>query len=260
MNMKILPFLFAATLQSAWAGIEPGNKDLGAIWFLGDSITQSNVDGDPNGSPRKALYDLLAADGFTFTFTGHFTANPEGLPKTGETPETNLYYFHSGISGSVIGANDGTRVGMTQNLEKFWTSGRLAPVKPNVILLMLGANDTNSNIDVANAPARLVKMIDTILSLPGIGKPTILVGNVTPIRTSPAATANVTAFNAEVPRIVKEAAAKGYDIHFVDQFTPIEMEYAKRMRADHLHPNAAGNQSMAQQWFAKIKALATKKS
>ena len=33
----------------------PTEKDLGAIWFIGDSITQSNADGDANGSPRKSL-------------------------------------------------------------------------------------------------------------------------------------------------------------------------------------------------------------
>ncbi|MES2997269.1 MAG: GDSL-type esterase/lipase family protein [Verrucomicrobiota bacterium] len=245
------------TMQTiAFAGIKPGSKDLGAIWCVGDSITQSNGDADPNSSPRKSLHDLLKAGGYTFTFTGHFAANPDGLPATGNTPETNLHHFHSGVSGSVIGDNNGPRVGMTQNLGKFWTSGRLATVKPNVILLMLGANDTNSNIDIPQAPARLATMLDAIHALPGIGKPTVLIGNVTPIRTSPTATANVTALNAALPGMVKAAAAKGYDVHFVDQFTPIEAEYAKMMCPDHLHPNTAGNACIAKQWFAKIEELA----
>lgn len=41
-----------------------GPKDLGAIWFIGDSITQSNADADSQGSPRKFLYDLLKAYGY----------------------------------------------------------------------------------------------------------------------------------------------------------------------------------------------------
>ena len=48
---------------SAMAQIVPGSKDLGAIWFVGDSITQSNADGDANGSPRSELYNLLNANG-----------------------------------------------------------------------------------------------------------------------------------------------------------------------------------------------------
>jgi hypothetical protein len=70
-------------LPSARAAITPGSKDLGAIWFIGDSITQSNADGDNNGSNRKSLYDLLRASGYTFSYTGHHTVNVDGLPTTG---------------------------------------------------------------------------------------------------------------------------------------------------------------------------------
>jgi hypothetical protein len=41
----------------------------------------------------------------------------------------------------------------------------------------------------------------------------------------------------------------------VDQFTPLETNYANFMRNDNLHTNAAGNVSIAQQWFAKIEGL-----
>ncbi len=69
--------MFIATLGFAEA-------DLGAIWCIGDSITQSNADGDSSGSPRKALYDLLIANDYDFTYTGHFTANVDGLPTTAQ--------------------------------------------------------------------------------------------------------------------------------------------------------------------------------
>jgi hypothetical protein len=100
--------LFALALiacgPGARGGVTPGSKDLGPIWFIGDSITQSNADGDANGSPRKSLYDKLTAGGYTFSYTGHFTANTDGLPATGGTAATNLYHYHSGVSGAVIGA------------------------------------------------------------------------------------------------------------------------------------------------------------
>lgn len=259
MKATLISLLSLAFVSPLLAGIKPGSQNLGAIWCIGDSITQSNCDRDPHGSPRKSLHDLLKADGFTFTFTGHHTANPEGLPVTGDTPETNLYQFHSGISGSVIGDGVGGRTGMTQSMGKFWTSGRLATVKPDVILIMLGANDTCSDIEVPGAPARLAKLLETLRALPGIGKPTVLVSNVTPIRTDEKAIANVALLNAEVPRIVREAAAQGSDVHFVDQFTPMNAAYEKTMCGDHLHPNAAGNESIARQWFAKIKELAGKR-
>ena len=240
-------------LPGAWAGLTPGSKDIGAVWFIGDSITQSVADGDPNGSPRKSLYDLLIANGYTFTYTGHYTANEDGLPATGGTPDSDLYRYHSGISGSVIGSDYAGRVGMTQNLPGFWTSGRLAVVKPNVILIMLGANDVDQAIDLPNAPSRLSNLVQTIYLQPNAGNPTIFLASITPNRTTvPPDPDNVAAFNAAIPGLVASWQAQGKDVRFVDQFTPIENAYAANMMPDNLHPNATGNNTMAQQWFNAI--------
>lgn len=244
--------VFAPGLQ---AGITPGSKNIGAVWFIGDSITQSNADGDSTGSPRKSLYDLLNANGYTFTYTGHYTANVDGLPTTGATPDTNLYQYHSGISGSVIGNNISGRTGMTQNMASFWTSGRLATVKPNVILIMLGTNDVDQAIDLPNAPARLATLVDTIYGLPGVGNPSVFLASIPPNRsTLPADPINTAAFNASVPGVVSSEDALGRDVHFVNQFTPLDNAYALDMNSDNLHPNATGNNTMAQQWFNGIAA------
>lgn len=53
----------AAMLCSVMADIVPGSKNIGAAWFVGDSITQSNADGDATDSPGKALYELLTTNG-----------------------------------------------------------------------------------------------------------------------------------------------------------------------------------------------------
>jgi len=269
MNPKPLLTLLVATFLAPCgvrAGIIPGSKSLGAVWFIGDSITQSNLDGDPNGSPRKSLYDLLIAQGYTFTYTGHSTANVDGLPSTGETPATNLYQFHSGISGSVITNADSTNgTGMTENLPTFWTSGRLASVKPDVILIMLGTNDVNASVSNGISPARITAHLGTLVSaihgLPGVGKPTVFVASIPPNRTNLSATpstiTNTAAFNAGIPSMVSAQQALGRDVHFVDQFTPLDAAFATDMIATgNLHPNAAGNSTVAQQWFNAIDALA----
>ncbi len=238
------------------AGLVPGSKNLGAIWFIGDSITQSNADGDSNGSPRKSLYDLLVANGYTFSYTGHWTQNTDGLPTTGALPETNLYQYHSGISGSVIDSDYSGRTGMTQNTPSFWTSGRLATVKPNVILIMLGTNDIDINLDIANAPARLSTLVDTIHAQPGVGNPTVFLATIPPNRTSlPADPVNTAAYNAVIPDVVATQRGLGRDVRFVDQFTPIDDNYAANMQGDNLHPNATGNNTMAQQWYNAIAAV-----
>jgi predicted GIY-YIG superfamily endonuclease len=258
LHKSFIPYTVAAllSLPGVRAGVVPGSKNIGAVWFIGDSITQGIYDGDSGGSPRKSLYDLLVANGYTFTFTGHYAANVDGLPVTGATPETNLYHYHSGISGSVIGNDISGRVGMTQNQAGFWTTGRLASVKPNVILIMLGTNDVDQNIDLANAPARLTTLVNTIYSHRGVGKPTVLVASIPPNRTNvPADPTNTATFNAAVPGVVNAQQALGRDVRFVDQFTPLENGYATNMRSDNLHTNATGNNTLALQWFNMIQAI-----
>jgi lysophospholipase L1-like esterase len=258
LRKSFIPSTVAALLglPGVRAGVVPGSKNIGAVWFIGDSITQGIYDGDSGSSPRKSLYDLLVANRYTFTFTGHHTANVDGLPVTGATPETNLYHYHSGISGSVIGNDISGRVGMTQNQTSFWTSGRLATVKPNVILIMLGTNDVDQNIDLANAPARLTTLVNTIYSHPGLGNPTVLVASIPPNRTTiPADPTNTATFNAAVPGVVNAQQALGRDVRFVDQFTPLENGYATNMKSDNLHTNTTGNNTLALQWFNMIQAI-----
>ncbi|MEI6676371.1 MAG: choice-of-anchor D domain-containing protein [Verrucomicrobiota bacterium] len=230
-------------------------KSIGAVWFIGDSITQSNADGDGNGSPRKSLYDLLTANGYTFTFTGHYTANVDGLPTTGDTPDTNLYQYHSGISGSVIGSDLSGRTGMTQNMSSFWTSGRLATVKPDVVLIMLGTNDVDQAVDLANAPARLTTLLNTLYAQPGVGAPRVMVASIPPNRTSAEDPANTATFNSAVPGVVNAQRALGRNVSYVDQFTPLETAYVTNMMGDNLHTNATGNASLAQQWFNAIASV-----
>ena len=243
---------------SAEARIVPGSKDLGAIWFVGDSITQSNADQDASGSPRKYTFDLLTAAGYSFSVTGHHAVNAEGL-QAGQT-------YHSGVSGAVIGNNVTTgttaRVGITQNVPNWWAGtspadSRLATVKPDVILVMLGTNDINNNVDLASAPGRLKTLIDTIYAQPGVGDPTVFLASIAPNRTTPSVDITRTAnFNAAIPGIVAQLAATGKDVRFVDQFTDLETNYSTAMTSDNLHPNAYGNRLIAQNWFDAIDAVA----
>ncbi len=238
-------------VSASWAGIESDSKDLGAIWFIGDSITQSNADGSDVSSPRLALYELLTENGYDFSFTGHFAANVDGLPESGASVEDNLYHYHSGVSGYLIGELGGQR-GIADNLSAYWGSGRLATVKPNVVLIMIGTNDVGRFHSLENAPSRLNTLVQMIYDLPGVGSPTLFLASIPPNGRSAEQMAHVVAFNEKVPDIVAEFAAKGRDIHFVDQFPPLNDDYSNVMRADNLHPNAVGNNVMAQTWFEAV--------
>ncbi|MGC4032749.1 MAG: GDSL-type esterase/lipase family protein [Tepidisphaeraceae bacterium] len=242
----------------AEARISAGDKNLGAVWFLGDSITQSNGDGDATSSPRSYTYSLLTDAGYTFTYTGHSTANSEGLPTTGPTGVTNPYRYHSGVAGAIIGdsrtVGSYTYTGLTQNVPTWWSAStsRLATVKPNVIFLLIGGNDINNAYDVATAPDRMKTLIDTIYAQPGVGDPTIFVATLAPNRTSTGAANRTTAFNAALPGVVKQFTDAGKDVVLVDHYTPLNASYATAMTSDNLHPNGVGNQIIANTWVTAI--------
>lgn len=249
---------------STHARMIQGNKNLGAVWFLGDSITQSNSDGDATSSPRSKTYDLLTNAGYTFTYTGHSTANSEGLPTTGPTGTANPYRYHSGVAGSIIGDNrtvgSYTYTGLTQNVPTWWTAGRLATVKPNVICLLIGGNDINNAFDAGTAPDRLKTLIDTIYAQPyaggGVGDPTLFVSTLAPNRTSTGASTRTTAFNAALPGVVKQFTDAGKDVVLVDNYTPLNANYATAIGTDNLHPNGVGNGIIANTWFSAIQSRA----
>ena len=148
--------------------------------------------------------------------------------------------------------------GMTENLPSQWNSGRLATVKPNIILIMLGTNDIGvEDVDVENAPDRLANYIDQIYNQPEVGNPSIFVASIPPNRRSARETTDVIDFNTTVPGIVSAQQALGRDVNFVDQFTPLNDNFDTAFRPDRLHPNATGNVILAQQWFNSIAAAAS---
>jgi len=260
-RLAVAMMLCAAAHFSAQAAVQYGSKNIGAVLFLGDSITQGGSDNDGTRTVRSCLYQLLTAGGYTFNYTGHSTANPEGLPTTGSTASSNIYQYHSGVAGSVIGANvmsGGTvsRYGLTQSLPIWWGSGRLAVMKPNLILLMIGTNDVDTNLDLANAPKRLTTLLNTIYAQPNVGNPTILVATIPPNRTANTKPAAVANYNAALPAVVKSFQDANRDVYLVDQFTDLNNNFgAVMIGTGNLHPNGNGDFCIARNWFTAIQEL-----
>ena len=248
--LATLPLLFAST---SFAAITPGSTNLGAIWFVGDSITQSNLDNDSSGSPRSYLYEGLNSAGYTFTYTGSKTTNPEGL--------SGNYIYHDGISGSLVGAtnvsNPGSRYDHTAELSNSWVSGRLATVKPDIVLLMLGTNDINNDTN-GNPPQetadKLLTLVNNMYALPGWKTPTVFISTIAPNRQDGTKTTNTIAYNALLPGVVQTLRDGGKDVYLLDAFTPLNNSYAAMMNGDNLHPNAAGNQVIANTWLNGIES------
>ncbi len=270
-------FLGIAALPNSSAALLSGPKDLGNIWFIGDSITQGGSDEDNRNSPRTALYELLTEANYSFSYTGHVSDTPDNLPAIG-SGLGNLYQYHSSVSGAVIGDSSANGIhndftnptngqvlpGIAGNLAEWFRSGtsRLSVAKPDIILIMIGTNDVPYN-DMAHAPDRLRNLIETIYALEGIGNPTIFLANITP-NPQPINHANiqtpfdekdqfVTQFNAAIPGLVTDFQTLGKDIHFVDQYTDIKGDTLNLMQPnDSLHLNSAGDDVVAQNWFEAI--------
>jgi lysophospholipase L1-like esterase len=189
------------------------------IMPLGDSITDGDGSTD-GGGYRRLLSRALAEAGQEVTFVGSVRDEVAGLD-------------HEGHPGWEI--NDLT------GLVEGWLTG----ARPDAVLLHIGTNDLGRALDLPEAPARLGTLIDTILrTAPTV---TLHVASLAAVGTDDLQRL-VDAFNAEIPRLVKERVRAGFDVRFVDLAARLTRAHA----ADRLHPNDLGYAVMADTWFAAL--------
>src|SRR5690606_31542781 len=122
---------------------------------------------------------------------------------------------------------------------------------PHIILLMVGTNDINGNIDTANAPKRLGELLDEIYS----ADPDVLVvlAQIVPTQ-SDATNQAVSAYNAAIPALVDARTAQGRNLLLVDMYGEFvaNPNYKQQWFGDNLHPNEAGYAKMAEVWYSVI--------
>ncbi|WP_437733237.1 SGNH/GDSL hydrolase family protein [Sorangium sp. So ce1335] len=204
------------------------------IMPFGDSITQGfNV----AGGYRAPLFHLALEANRDITFVG--SASDYSVPMVdGVTFPRN----HEGHGGWTIEGNNGIAQLVGTSIPNY---------QPHIITLMIGTNDINGNINVADAPNRLGKLLDSIF----MRDPNILVvlAQIVPTRTD--ATNNaVKAYNAAMPDLVSTRVSKGQHIVLVDMYTAFtnDPNYKQSLFADNLHPNQAGYNRMAEVWFQAL--------
>ncbi|KAJ6600731.1 hypothetical protein B0H10DRAFT_2083067 [Mycena sp. CBHHK59/15] len=115
---------------------------------------------------------------------------------------------------------------------------------PNVIFLLAGTNDINNGDDVADAPDRLMAIVDEITStLPNTA---LLVGTI-PLNGDPTKEALADTFNYEIIQLLLRRASDGARV------MPVPMEsLGPEDMADSLHPNDQGYAKMADAWFSAL--------
>jgi len=228
------------------ANLPPGLK----IMPLGDSITYGAY--GTNGGYRGPLYSLLAPAATGFQFVGDSTVNPGNLPAGEQNHAGHSSYSTLDINHNLDGFDNATFVQYGDVSRDpnggYWLtgiSGTRDPLYPDVILLLVGAND------IGRLNAVVQQNIDDLVAKITTLRPNakLIVADITPYigRGS-----DVTAWNGYVNAVVSKYAGLGKSVTRVDLNTGFP---ANGLSADGVHPNDTGYTWMASQWNNAILAL-----
>ena len=207
------------------------------IMPLGDSITDGV--GSSGGGYRVPLFSTTVTNMQAITFVGRNTNGPTTV--AGRTFPRN----HEGYSGYTIDPGGG-RSGISPLVD-----GAISMFHPHIVLLMIGTNDVNISLDLANAPTRLGALLDRITT--DAPNALLVVARLTPT-TNDTTNGRVRTYNNAIPGVVQSRVTAGKHIVLVDMYAAFtaNMNYKTALMNDELHPNDAGYMVMAQTWYAAI--------
>ncbi|MEO8215380.1 MAG: SGNH/GDSL hydrolase family protein, partial [Myxococcales bacterium] len=231
----------------------PAPPALCKILPFGDSITMGvgSNGSNSNGGYRVELFHRAHADGKSITFVGTATANGPTMVDGVTFPRQ-----HEGHSGYTIDNAPG-KSGISPLVTRV-----MPATKPDIVTLMIGTNDVQHDIDVTNAPARLGKLLDSIIATDA--HMLLVVAQIVPT-TDAKVNVAVQAFNNAIPALVNSRSAAGKHIILVDMYQPIASAPGFQASGstvpdnkvgpmyDWLHPNVAGYKVMGDTWYDAIK-------
>jgi hypothetical protein len=221
------------------------------IMPLGDSITEgwmASMIGHPEADIagyRGPLYSKLVTAGYSVQFVGSNNSFPGPLPAA--------QIHHEGHSGWMISpgmAGTEQRDGLTNHIADW-----LGPngVDPDVILLMIGANDVWWNNQLDTAPDRLSGLISQISNKTTGLKPNakVIVAQISPFNDD-AMDARAQAYNNGVAKVVADHIEWHENVSLVDMHTALSRATDL---SDLVHPNAAGYDKIADVWQQGVAAV-----
>jgi lysophospholipase L1-like esterase len=209
---------------------------------LGDSITEGYDSSPPGGGYRVELFRQTVTNSQLVTFVGSLMNGPDTV--SGKTfPKS-----HEGHDGYTIDDGSG-HSGIYPLVAQSLTNNR-----PNIVLLMIGTNDVNGNVDLANAPTRLGLLLDRITSTSPDAL--VVVAKIVPTMTDGTNT-RVGTYNDAIPGLLAQRTAMGKHIVVIDMYSAFtsNTNYKTAWMADNLHPNDAGYVILGQTWYAAIRDL-----
>ena len=129
--------------------------------------------------------------------------------------------------------------------------------KPDVVLMHFGTNDVWNDV----APGSILDAYGTVIASLRSSNPSVIVFVAQIIAMNPDGCADcetrVETLNAQIPAWASATSSASSPIYVVDQhavFVPSSYKPNSTYTADGVHPNPAGGQLMADQWYAALTA------
>jgi lysophospholipase L1-like esterase len=219
--MTALAVLAGATLMTGSSAAETNGGV--RVMPLGDSITEGT---QVPGGYRIGLWQRFSSGGNRVDLVGSQFNGPAGLGD----------HDHEGHPGWRIDQIDANVVGWSRTYT------------PRTVLLHIGTNDVLQNVNLAGAPARLSTLVDHITAT--VPDAEVFVATIIPLANA-GQEANVRAFNATIPGMVRSKADAGRHVHLVDMHSALTAADL----IDGIHPTAAGYDKMAATWYAALRAV-----
>ena len=215
------------------------------IMPLGDSITYGYSDGaDVPGGYRSVLFRDLTSAGYTPTFVGSETANPDPtLPAAADGQEGHVGWL-------IAGSGDQASYSLSTYIDRWLAPGN--GVNPNLILLEIGTNEFLQNYHTSAAPYELAALVTRISELRPNAE--ILLSTITPLSVS-SQNAEVQAFNAALggpDGIVAQLQKLGEKVALVNAGGSL---VGSDLSPDGGHPTAAGYVKLGNAWFNAIRSF-----
>jgi lysophospholipase L1-like esterase len=222
------------------------------IMAVGDSITDDCVF---NGAWRQYLPPLLETNGYPFVFVGRETSSPSGsFTNTRHEGFCGAVIAPPGVMSSAVHGYAGSDVYLQKIVHDALTNAT-----PDLVLLLIGVNDIGRGRDpflvATNDMPNLLDMI--FASAPNAN---IILAKVTSLRNASipglnyaAYATNISSYNAALQAMVNQRRALGQNVSLADMFSAVD--FNTMYNSDHVHPNTAGLQAIAQEWLARIQTI-----